>query len=78
MENPKISDFGRLDGACSLDAGTLYSGSELFRGGIERLSDFHSSRRRNFASAREIPLASMSEMSDPAKIQIQTENAIQN
>ena len=78
MENPKISDFRGLNGAGTLDAGTLYFGFGLFRGGIERFSNFGSTGRRNFASAREIPLASMSEMSVPAKIPIQAENPIQN
>ena len=54
MNIRKISDFGRLDGAASLDAGTLYSGFGLFHDSIERFSNFHSSYRRNFASAREI------------------------
>ena len=53
MPNPKISDFERLDGACSLDPRCLYSGSGLFRGYIERFSNFHSTGRRNFALARE-------------------------
>ena len=53
--NPKISDFERLDGACSLDPRCIYSVSGLFRGYIERFSNFYSRPRRNFASAREIP-----------------------
>ena len=70
MENPKISDFGRLHGAGALDARSLYSGFGLFHDSIERFCNFGSSRRRNFASAREIPLASMSEMPDSAEIPI--------
>ena len=54
MPNPKISDFGRLDGAGALDARCLYSVSGLFRGYIERFSNFYSRPRRNFASAREL------------------------
>ena len=77
-KNPKISDFGRLDGACALDAETLYSGSGLFHDSIGRFSNFGSSGRRNFASAMEIPLASMSEIADSAKIPIQAENGIWN
>ena len=53
--NPKISDFGGLDGAASLDVRCLYSGFGLFHDSIERFCSFGSSRRRNFASAREIP-----------------------
>ena len=52
--NPKISDFGRLDGACSPHPRSLYSGSGLFRGYIARFVKKSSRPRRNFASAREI------------------------
>ena len=55
-KNPNFSDFERLDGACSLDPRCLYSGSGLFRGYIERFSNFPSTPRRNFALAREIPM----------------------
>ena len=53
--NPKISDLGGLDGAGALVARCLYSGFGLFHDSIERFSNFGSSRRRNFASASEIP-----------------------
>ena len=54
-KNPKISDFGGLDGAGALDVRCLYSGFGLFHDSIERFSSFGLSYRRNFASAREIP-----------------------
>ena len=73
LDTPKISDFERLDGACALDAETLYSGSGLFHDSIGRVSNFGSSGRRNFAFF-ETP----SQTSDPAKIPIQAENPIQN
>ena len=53
-KNPNFSDFGRLDGGRTLDPRCLYSVSRLFRGYIERFSNFYSRRGRNFASAREI------------------------
>ena len=53
-KNAIFSDFGRLDGAGALDPRCLYSGSGRFRGGIERFCKKKSSRRRNFAFAREL------------------------
>ena len=70
-KNAIFSDFERLDGAASLDPRCLYSGSGLFRGGIERFSNFYSTGRRNFALAREFLWGTLTEISDPAKIPIQ-------
>ena len=69
-KNPIFSDFERLDGGRTLDPRCLYSGSGLFRGYIERFSNFYSRRGRNFALAREFLWGTHTGISDPTKIPI--------
>mgnify|MGYP000880786060 CR=1 FL=1 len=57
------------DGAASPHPRCLYSGSGLFRGGIERFCKKIESQKE-FRTSEGVPLVTFTEMTDPAKIPI--------